>query len=182
MEKMLWLIKSVKSDLQSFLVLLTFWPNNSFSERGCLVHWKMFSSSPGLYPPNQWTYWWKWKMSFILWKKPKWTFWPTQCFAGCLRYMCILRSVYLVIEKFFFHFYSLTDISGSGFCWVSSIWVFCSIIKLLQWLRTQVNLELATWLLLVSICTIANFWLSQDVNCFIAFFPCSVWLTEQKLL
>ena len=38
----------VKSDLRSFLVLI-FWPNNSLLW-GCLVHWKMFSNTPGLYP------------------------------------------------------------------------------------------------------------------------------------
>ena len=35
--------------LQSFLVLLTFWPNNSLLG-GRLMHWKMFISTPGLYP------------------------------------------------------------------------------------------------------------------------------------
>ena len=49
MEKALWLTECVKSGLQSFLVLLTFWPNNSLLW-GCLMHQKMFSSSPGLYP------------------------------------------------------------------------------------------------------------------------------------
>ena len=49
MEKVLWLIKCVKSGLQSFLVFLTFWPNNSLLW-GCLMHWEMFSSTPGLYP------------------------------------------------------------------------------------------------------------------------------------
>ena len=39
----------VKSGLRSILVLLTFWPNNSLLW-GCLMHWKMFSSTPGLYP------------------------------------------------------------------------------------------------------------------------------------
>ena len=48
LEKMLRLTKSVKSGLQSFLVLLTFWPNNSLLWV-CLMHWKMFSSTPGLY-------------------------------------------------------------------------------------------------------------------------------------
>ena len=38
-----------QSSLWSFLVLLTFWPNNSLLW-GCLLHWKRFSSSPGLYP------------------------------------------------------------------------------------------------------------------------------------
>ena len=32
-----------------FLDLLTFFPNNSLLW-GCLMHWKMFSSTPGLYP------------------------------------------------------------------------------------------------------------------------------------
>ena len=32
-----------------FLVLLRFWPNNSLMW-GSLVHWKMFSSTPGLCP------------------------------------------------------------------------------------------------------------------------------------
>ena len=82
MEKVLWLIKYVKSGLQSFLVLWTFWPSNSLLW-GCLIYWNMFSSPPGLYPleancgreqtyltyPNQYSYWWKWKMSFILRKK-----------------------------------------------------------------------------------------------------------------
>ena len=49
MEKVLWLIKQVENDLQSFLLLLTFWPNNSLLW-GCLLHWKMFSSTPGLSP------------------------------------------------------------------------------------------------------------------------------------
>ena len=48
-KKILWLIECVKSGLQSFSVLLTFWPNNSLLW-GCLMHWKMFSSIPGLYP------------------------------------------------------------------------------------------------------------------------------------
>ena len=40
----------VKSGLRSFLVLLTFWPNNSLLWGwGYLMHWKMFSSTPGLY-------------------------------------------------------------------------------------------------------------------------------------
>ena len=34
---------------RSFLWLLTFWPNNSLPW-SCLMHWKMSSSSPGLYP------------------------------------------------------------------------------------------------------------------------------------
>ena len=34
--------------LQSFLVLLTFWPNNSLLW-GCLMHWKMIRSTPGPY-------------------------------------------------------------------------------------------------------------------------------------
>ena len=38
MEKVLWLIKCVKSGLRSFLVLLTFWPNNSLLW-GYLTHW-----------------------------------------------------------------------------------------------------------------------------------------------
>ena len=48
--KVLWLIEHVKSGLGSFLVLLTLWPNNSLLW-GCLMHWKMFSSTFGLYPP-----------------------------------------------------------------------------------------------------------------------------------
>ena len=47
--KLLWLIECVKSGLQSILVVLTFWPNNSLLW-GCLMHWKMFSSTPGLSP------------------------------------------------------------------------------------------------------------------------------------
>ena len=35
--------------LQSLLVLLIFWPNNPLLW-GCLMNWKMFSSTPGLYP------------------------------------------------------------------------------------------------------------------------------------
>ena len=42
-------IERVRSGLRSFLVLLTFWPNNSLLW-GCLMHWKMFSSTPGLHP------------------------------------------------------------------------------------------------------------------------------------
>ena len=38
-----------QSGLQSFLVLLTFWPNNSLLWV-CLRHWEMFSRTPGLYP------------------------------------------------------------------------------------------------------------------------------------
>ena len=49
MEKVPWLIKHVKSVLWSFLVLLTFWLNNSLLW-GCLMHWKTFSSTPGLCP------------------------------------------------------------------------------------------------------------------------------------
>ena len=59
MEKVLRLIKCVRSGLQSFLALLTFWPNNPLLWV-CLTHWKMFSGNPGLYPqatcskyPNQ---------------------------------------------------------------------------------------------------------------------------------
>ena len=37
-----------QSGLQSFLVLLTFWPNNSLLW-SCLMHWKMFST-PSLSP------------------------------------------------------------------------------------------------------------------------------------
>ena len=48
-EKVLRLIECVKSDFRSFLGLLTFWPDNSLL-RGCLMHWKVFSSTPGLYP------------------------------------------------------------------------------------------------------------------------------------
>ena len=82
-EKMLWLTECVKSGLRSFLVLLTFRLNNSLLW-GCLMHWKVFSSTPGLHPreansgrqptcskyANQWSYWWKWKMCLILWNKP----------------------------------------------------------------------------------------------------------------
>ena len=39
----------VKSGLQSFLVLPKFWLNN-FLLWGCLMHWKIFSSTPGLHP------------------------------------------------------------------------------------------------------------------------------------
>ena len=49
MEKRLWQIERVKRGLWSFLVLLTFWPNNSLLW-GCLMHWKVVSSPPGLYP------------------------------------------------------------------------------------------------------------------------------------
>ena len=38
-----------QSGLQSLLILLTFWTNNSLLW-GHLMHWKMFNSSPGLYP------------------------------------------------------------------------------------------------------------------------------------
>ena len=48
-EKVLCLIECVKSGLWSFLVLLTFWPNNSLLW-GCLLHWKMSSKTPGLCP------------------------------------------------------------------------------------------------------------------------------------
>ena len=82
MKNVLWLIEYGQRGLPSFLVLLTFWPNNSLLW-GCITHWKMFSSTPGLYPleansekqptyskyPNQWNYHWKWKMPFILQKK-----------------------------------------------------------------------------------------------------------------
>ena len=37
--------------LQSFLVLLTFWPSNSLLW-GCLTHWEMFSSTLDLFPPE----------------------------------------------------------------------------------------------------------------------------------
>ena len=91
-EKVLGLIENVKSGLQSHLALLTFWPNNSLLW-GCLMHWKMFSSTPGLYPleansgrqstyskyPNQSSYWWNWKTCLLFYEKnTKWTFWPTQ--------------------------------------------------------------------------------------------------------
>ena len=39
----------VNSGLRSFLALLTFWPNNSWLWY-YLMHWKMFTSTPGLYP------------------------------------------------------------------------------------------------------------------------------------
>ena len=42
-------IEHVKSGFQSFLVLLTLWPNTSLLW-ACLMHWKVFSSTPGLYP------------------------------------------------------------------------------------------------------------------------------------
>ena len=78
MEKVLWLMEHVKSTLWSFLVLLTFWPHSSLLW-GCLMHWKMFSSTPGLCPleansgreptyskyPNQYSYWWKWKLCLL---------------------------------------------------------------------------------------------------------------------
>ena len=59
-KKVLWLIKCVKSDLWSFLVLLTFWWTNALLW-GWRVHWKMFGSTPGLYPletnsGREWTY------------------------------------------------------------------------------------------------------------------------------
>ena len=38
-----------QSGLQSLLILLTFWTNNSLLW-GHLMHWKIFSSAPGLYP------------------------------------------------------------------------------------------------------------------------------------
>ena len=47
--KVLWLIEHVESGLWSFLVLLTFWPNDSLLW-GCLMHWKVFSSTLGLFP------------------------------------------------------------------------------------------------------------------------------------
>ena len=82
MEKVLWLVECLKSGLQSSLVLLTFWPNNSLLW-GCLMHWKMFSSTPGLYSleansrryltyskfPNQQSYWWKWKICLLFYRK-----------------------------------------------------------------------------------------------------------------
>ena len=48
-EKVLWLVESVKSGLRSFVVLLTIWPNNSLLW-GCLLHWEMSSSTLGLCP------------------------------------------------------------------------------------------------------------------------------------
>ena len=60
MEKVLLLIEHVKSGFWSFLVLLTFWPNN-YLLWGCLVHWKMFISTPGLYPLET-----KWEVADIL--------------------------------------------------------------------------------------------------------------------
>lgn len=50
-EKALCLVKRVRSALWSFLVPLTFWPKNSFPW-GRLMHWKGFSSTPGLCPPE----------------------------------------------------------------------------------------------------------------------------------
>ena len=81
MKKLLWLIQDVKSGLWTFLVLLIFWPNNSLLW-GCLMHWKVFSSTPGLSPleangrreptsskhPNQ-SYWWKWKVCLLFYGK-----------------------------------------------------------------------------------------------------------------
>ena len=49
MEKVLWLTECVQGSLWSFLVLLTFCPNNPLLW-GCLMYWKMFNSTPGLYP------------------------------------------------------------------------------------------------------------------------------------
>ena len=91
MEKVLWLLECVKSSLWNFLVLLTFWPNNPLLW-GCLMHWKMFSCTPGLYPieansgrqptcskyPDQSSYWWKWKICLLFYIKMQWTFWPAQ--------------------------------------------------------------------------------------------------------
>ena len=48
MEKGLCLIKGAQSGLRNFLVPLTLWPNNPLLW-GCLRHWKLFSSAPGLY-------------------------------------------------------------------------------------------------------------------------------------
>ena len=45
------MIERVGSCLRSFLVLLTFWPNNSLLW-GCIMHWKMFSSTFGPYLPE----------------------------------------------------------------------------------------------------------------------------------
>ena len=82
-EKVLWLTERVKSGLQSFLVLLTFWPNTSLLW-GCLMHWKRFSSTSGLYSleaNSGWesadilkiskliSYWWKWKMCLLCYGK-----------------------------------------------------------------------------------------------------------------
>ena len=90
-EKVLWLIQCVKSDLQSFLALLIFWPNNSLPW-GFLMRWKVFSSTPGLSPleanskssrhtqntqiskvihENE-------KCVLYFMEKTKWTFWPIQ--------------------------------------------------------------------------------------------------------
>ena len=49
MEKVLWLIEHIKNGLQIFLILLTFWPNNSLPW-GFLMRWKVFSSTRGLSP------------------------------------------------------------------------------------------------------------------------------------
>ena len=88
------------------LVLLTLWPNNSLLW-GCLMHWKMFSSTPGLYPleansksqptyskyPNQWSYWWKWKMCLLFYIKTIWTFWPTQYIGPHFREFTLLMLI-----------------------------------------------------------------------------------------
>ena len=91
----------IKSGLQSFLVLLIFWPNNPLLW-GCLMHWKTFSSIPGLYPLDANSGRWpppttgsrylrhtqniqinkvigeNEKFVFYFMEKTKWTFWPTQ--------------------------------------------------------------------------------------------------------
>ena len=92
MEKVLWLMEHVKSDLQNFLVLLMFWPNNPLLW-GCLMHWKPFSSIPGLSTHQQPTAGdsphtkntrinevisENEKHVFYFMEKTKQTFWPTQ--------------------------------------------------------------------------------------------------------
>ena len=80
---------NVSNGLQSFLVLWTFWPNNSLLW-GCLRHWKTFSSTLGHYPleansrrlatyskhPNP-VIGENENCVFYFMKKTKQTFWPT---------------------------------------------------------------------------------------------------------
>lgn len=70
--------------------------------------------------------------------------------------------------------------SRSKLRWFSNRWVFCSIVKFLQGLRTH-EFHSATWLLLASFCTIANFWPPQGINYFIAFFPAVLDLQKEHI-
>ena len=110
MEKVLWLIERVKSGLQSFLVLLTFWPNNSLlwavlcigrylAASLASTYWKAIvgDSQPTQISKSIKSLMKMKKCVFYFTEKAKWTFWPTP--------LC-MRLCHQWIKTVFFHSFS----------------------------------------------------------------------------